>query len=132
MTENGFGKRSSAYEYRVTNRGGQGIWNIDPSDRNGDVVASFRVESDSQLVMVTDGGTLIRIPVEGIRIAGRKTQVVRLLTTAEDEHVVSVTGMIDDDEAAEDAAESSLADGEAVTPEGAEDAVQQQEEPGDG
>tara|TARA_R110000787_G_scaffold86057_9_gene183317 strand:- start:9883 stop:12699 length:2817 start_codon:yes stop_codon:yes gene_type:complete len=132
VTENGFGKRSSAYEYRVTNRGGQGIWNIDPSDRNGDVVASFRVESDSQLVMVTDGGTLIRIPVEGIRIAGRKTQGVRLLTTAEDEHVVSVTGMIDDDEAAEDAAESTLADGETVTPEGAEDAAQQQEEPGDG
>ncbi|MEQ9325757.1 MAG: DNA gyrase subunit A [Rhodospirillales bacterium] len=105
VTENGFGKRSSAYEYRITNRGGQGIWNIDPSDRNGDIVASFTVENDHQLVMVTDAGTLIRIPVHGIRIAGRKTQGVRLLNTAEDETVVSVTGLQDSMAEEEDGAE---------------------------
>jgi DNA gyrase subunit A len=122
VTENGFGKRSSAYEYRVTNRGGQGIWNIDPSDRNGDVVASFRIEADHQLVMVTNAGTLIRIPVDGIRIAGRKTQGVRLINTAEDEQVVSVTGLQDsveegeEDDLSEDGDAATAAEGE--VPEG--------------
>ena len=91
VTENGFGKRSSAYEYRIANRGGQGIANIDVSTRNGQVVASFPVRNTDQIMMVTDGGQLIRIPVEDIRIAGRTTQGVTLFKTAEGEHVVSVT-----------------------------------------
>jgi DNA gyrase subunit A len=91
VTENGYGKRSSAYEYRLANRGGQGIANIDVSARNGSVVASFPVRDADQIMMVSDGGQLIRIPVGDIRIAGRSTQGVILFKTAEGEHVVSVT-----------------------------------------
>ena len=90
VTENGFGKRTSAYEYRITNRGGQGIANIETSLRNGPVVASFPVENNNQIMLVTDGGTMIRCPVDGIRIAGRRTQGVKLFDTAEGERVVSV------------------------------------------
>ena len=90
VTENGYGKRTSAYEYRVTNRGGQGIINILTSKRNGPVVAAFPVADDDQLMLVTDRGQVIRIPVDGIRIAGRNTQGVTLFDVAEDEHVVSV------------------------------------------
>jgi DNA gyrase subunit A len=90
VTENGYGKRTSAYEYRVTNRGGQGIINIETSRRNGPVVAAFPVADDDQLMLVTDRGQVIRIPVDGIRIAGRNTQGVTLFDVAEDEHVVSV------------------------------------------
>jgi DNA gyrase subunit A len=90
VTENGYGKRTSAYEYRVTNRGGQGIINIETSKRNGPVVAAFPVADDDQLMLVTDRGQVIRIPVDGIRIAGRNTQGVTLFDVAEDEHVVSL------------------------------------------
>lgn len=89
VTANGFGKRTSAYEYRVTGRGGQGIANIEMSGRNGHVVASFPIAAEDQIMLVTDGGKLIRMPVHDIRIAGRKTQGVVLLRTAEEEHVVS-------------------------------------------
>ncbi len=97
ITENGFGKRTSAYEYRIAGRGGQGITNIETNKRNGNVVASFPVEQSDQLVMVSDGGQLIRTTVVDIRIAGRNTQGVTLFKTAEDEHVVSVTRLSDDD-----------------------------------
>ena len=90
VTVNGYGKRSSAYEYRVTNRGGQGIINIETSKRNGPVVAAFPVADEDQLMLVTDGGQMIRIPVDDIRIASRNTQGVTLFDVAEDEHVVSV------------------------------------------
>ncbi|GBD44267.1 DNA gyrase subunit A [bacterium HR40] len=89
VTANGFGKRSSAYEYRITSRGGQGIINVDTSERNGRVAATFPVEDDDHLVLVTDRGKLIRIPVAEIRIAGRKTQGVRLFDIEPDEHIVS-------------------------------------------
>ncbi|MDH3661699.1 MAG: DNA gyrase subunit A [Alphaproteobacteria bacterium] len=103
VTVNGYGKRSSAYEYRVTNRGGQGIINIETSQRNGDVVAAFPVTEHDQIMLVTDQGKVIRIPVDGIRIAGRNTQGVTLFNTDKDEHVVSVARLegaadIDDDE----------------------------------
>ena len=91
VTANGYGKRSSAYEYRTTARGGQGIVGIVTSARNGPVVASFPVEEDDQVMLVTDRGQLIRCPVADIRIAGRNTQGVILFKTAEDERVVSVT-----------------------------------------
>jgi DNA gyrase subunit A len=91
VTENGYGKRSSAYEYRITGRGGQGIANIETSERNGQVVDSFPVADTDHLLIVTDGGTLIRLLVSEIRIAGRKTQGVTLIKTAEGEKVVSVT-----------------------------------------
>ena len=95
---NGFGKRSSAYEYRVAGRGGQGIANIEVNERNGDVVASFPVADNDQIMLVTDKGQLIRCPVEDIRIAGRSTQGVIVFDTAEDEHVVSVEHIGDDGE----------------------------------
>ena len=91
VTENGFGKRSSSYEYRKTRRGGQGILNIETSERNGGVVASFPVLEEEEVMLVTNKGKLIRLPVNGIRIAGRVTQGVTLLNTEKSERVVSVT-----------------------------------------
>jgi DNA gyrase subunit A len=89
VTANGFGKRSSAYEYRRTNRGGQGITNIEMSDRNGPVVASFPARNGEQIILVTDQAKLIRTTVGDIRIIGRNTQGVRLFHVADDEHVVA-------------------------------------------
>ena len=91
VTTTGYGKRTSSYEYRVTGRGGQGIANMEMSARNKEVASSFPIEDDNQIMMVTDGGKLIRMPVEDIRIAGRKTQGVILFRTADNERVVSVT-----------------------------------------
>ncbi|HXH52648.1 MAG TPA: DNA gyrase subunit A [Sphingomicrobium sp.] len=90
ITENGYGKRSSTYEYRRTNRGGQGIANIDTSERNGRVVASFPARQGEQLMLVTDQGKMIRTTVGDIRIMGRNTQGVTIFRVAENEHVVSV------------------------------------------
>jgi DNA gyrase subunit A len=89
VTANGYGKRSSAYEYRRTNRGGKGIVNIDTSMRNGLVVASFPVEEGEEIMLVTDQGKIIRMPVKDIRKAGRATMGVTLFKVAEEEHVVS-------------------------------------------
>lgn len=97
VTSTGYGKRTSSYEYRVTGRGGQGIANMEMSARNKEVVCSFPIEDNQQLMMVTDGGKLIRMPVADIRIAGRKTQGVILFRTADDERVVSVTRLTADD-----------------------------------
>ena len=97
VTITGYGKRSSSYEYRVTGRGGQGIANMEMSARNKEVISSFPIGNDNQIMMVTDGGKLIRMPVEDIRVAGRKTQGVILFRTAEDERVVSVTWLDADD-----------------------------------
>ena len=94
VTEDGFGKRASAYEYRITGRGGKGIDNMDLRRENGTtstVVASFPVIDTDQMVMVSDGGKIIRIPVGGVRRAGRKTRGVTVFKTAADEHVVSVS-----------------------------------------
>ena len=97
VTVTGYGKRSSSYEYRVTGRGGSGIANIELSPRNKEVVSSFPITEDKDIMMVTDGGKLIRMPVDDIRVAGRKTQGVILFRTAEDEKVVSVTKLDADD-----------------------------------
>lgn len=105
VTTTGYGKRSSSYEYRVTGRGGQGIANMEMSARNKEIASSFPIEDDNQIMMVTDGGKLIRMPVADIRIAGRKTQGVILFRTAENESVVSVTKLeadAGDDEELED------------------------------
>jgi DNA gyrase subunit A len=98
VTENGYGKRSSAYEYRRTNRGGQGITNIDTSERNGCVVASFPAHQGEQLMLVTDQGKVIRTTVGDIRIAGRNTMGVTIFRVAEGEHVVSVAKIDESDE----------------------------------
>ena len=90
ISSNGYGKRSSSYEYRITGRGGKGIVAMAVNDRNGPLVASFPVENDDQIMLVTDGGQLIRCPVHGIRKAGRSTQGVIVIDVADDEHVVSV------------------------------------------
>lgn len=95
VTENGYGKRTSAYEYRITGRGGQGLANIDLTDKNGPVVASFPVEPEDEIMLVSDGGTLIRMPVDDIRTAGRKTQGVIVLRTADGERVVSAARLRD-------------------------------------
>ena len=97
VTETGYGKRTSAHEYRITRRGGQGIWNFEPSERNGRVAATFPVADGDQIMLVTDGGQLIRCPVADIRIAGRKTQGVTLFRIGEDERVVSVAWLAEDD-----------------------------------
>ena len=98
ITENGYGKRSSAYEYRRTNRGGQGITNIDTSPRNGCVVASFPAKQGEALMLVTDQGKMIRTTVGDIRIAGRNTMGVTIFRVAEGEHVVSVAKIDESDE----------------------------------
>ncbi len=90
LSENGYGKRTSSFEYRVTGRGGKGIVAMAVNARNGELVASFPVDGGDEIMLVTDGGQLIRVPVEGIRIAGRATQGVIVFDTAEQERVVSV------------------------------------------
>ena len=109
VTANGYGKRSSAYEYRRTNRGGQGIVNIDTSERNGPVVASFPARNGEQIMLVTDQAKMIRTMVGDIRIMGRNTQGVTLFSVAEGEHVVSAA-RIDEDEEPENEAEAKVAD----------------------
>ncbi|MEJ7775821.1 MAG: DNA gyrase subunit A [Sphingomicrobium sp.] len=98
VTLNGYGKRSSTYEYRRTNRGGQGIINIVTSERNGGVVASFPVKPGEQLLLVTDQGKMIRTTVADIRIAGRNTQGVTIFNVAGNEKVVSVAKIDESDE----------------------------------
>jgi DNA gyrase subunit A len=98
VTENGYGKRSSAYEYRRTNRGGQGITNIDTSERNGCVVASFPAHQGEALILVTDQGKMIRTTVGDIRVMGRNTQGVTIFRVADNEHVVSVAKIDESDE----------------------------------
>lgn len=89
ITEKGFGKRSSAYEYRLSGRGGQGIANMEITDKTGLVVASFPVQEMDHLMLVTDGGQLIRSHVNQIRVVGRKTQGVTLFRVSTGEKVVS-------------------------------------------
>ena len=89
-SENGYGKRTSSFEYRLTGRGGKGIVAMAVNARNGKLVASFPVEHGDEIMLVTDGGQLIRCPVDGIRVAGRGTQGVIVFNTADAERVVSV------------------------------------------
>ena len=98
VTAIGFGKRSSAYEYRVAGRGGQGIANIDLGRGENAVVASFPVEDGDELVLVTDAGQLIRTRVDEVRVAGRSTRGVTLFRVGGDERVVSVTRLSEDEE----------------------------------
>ena len=103
---NGYGKLSSAYEYRRTGRGGQGITNIDNIARNGDVVASFPATKGHQLMLVTDQAKLIRMSLASLRVIGRGSAGLRLFNVAADEHVVSAARI----EETEDEAEANLAD----------------------
>ena len=121
----GFGKRTSAYEYRIAGRGGQGIANIDLARPKGSeparVVATFPVEPEDQIMLVTDAGQLIRSPVHDVRIASRSTRGVRLFRVAEDEHVVSVARVADlengdESEADEDGQEAAAEETEDRAP----------------
>ncbi len=98
VSERGFGKRSSTYEYRISGRGGKGIVAMVVNDRNGPLVASFPVAQSDQIMLVTDGGQLIRCPVGDVRIAGRNTQGVRIFKTDAQEKVVSVEHIPEGDE----------------------------------
>ncbi len=95
LSRNGYGKRSSAYEYRITGRGGKGIVAMAVNERNGKLVAAFPVEDSDQIMLVTDGGQLIRCPVTGIGVKGRGTQGVIVFDTHESETVVSVERISD-------------------------------------
>ena len=104
---NGYGKMSSAYEYRRTGRGGQGVTNIDNIKRNGPVVASFTATKEDQLMLVTDQAKLIRISLASLRVIGRGSAGVRLFDVAENEHIVSAV-RIDEEEAPENEAEEAI------------------------
>lgn len=114
LTAAGYGKRSSAYEYRITSRGTQGVTNIktDEGKRAADVVASMPVPAGSHIMLVTDGGQLIRMRTDDIRIAGRSTMGVILFRLGKDEKVVSATCITDigDDETAEETADETTTD----------------------
>jgi DNA gyrase subunit A len=113
VSTEGFGKRTSAYEYRRTGRGGQGLIAHDLSKKGGRLVASFPVEDSDEILLVTDQGQLIRVPVGDIRIGGRNTSGVTIFRTAEDEHVVGVERLEGDgagDDGDEDPGDDALAD----------------------
>ncbi len=100
VSDRGFGKRSSAYEYRNTNRGGQGIVNMKLTEKNGSIVATFPIKNDQEVMMVSDGGQIIRMPVHDVRVTGRGSQGVILFRVGVEEHIVSVVAL-DRDESGE-------------------------------
>ena len=102
ISEKGFGKRTSSYEYRTTGRGGKGIVAMSITEKNGPIVASFPIEESDQIMLVTDGGQLIRCPVDGIRIAGRSTQGVIVFSTSDGEKVASVERLTEDSQDGQD------------------------------
>lgn len=113
VSERGYGKRTSSFSYRTTGRGGKGITAMAVNDRNGRLVASFPVDESDQIMLVTDGGQLIRCPVDGIRIAGRATQGVIVFNTGESS-VVSVERVSEEDDGeGGEAGEAGEAAGEA-------------------
>ena len=104
-TQNGYGKRTQLSEYPTKSRNTKGVISIKVSERNGKVVAATQVEETDQIMLITDAGTLVRTRVSEVSIVGRNTQGVRLIRTAEDEHVVSlerVCDVDDEDEGTED------------------------------
>ena len=102
VSEKGFGKRTSSFEYRTTGRGGKGIVAMSITEKNGKLVASFPIEESDQIMLVTDGGQLIRCPVDGIRIAGRSTQGVIVFSTGDGEKVASVERLSEESEQGEE------------------------------
>ena len=119
ISENGYGKRTSSHEYRITGRGGKGIVAMAVNKRNGNLVASFPVEDDDQIMLISDGGQTIRLPVGGdkpIRIVGRSSQGVIVFDTAEDEKVVSVERISEPEAEEDDLPPEASADGAPETP----------------
>ena len=91
ITINGYGKRTSGYEYRVTNRNSQGVLNIDTHRRNGSVISSFSVEDNDHIMLMTDMGTVIRTEVKSIRVTSRNAKGVKIIHLKKGEKVVSVS-----------------------------------------
>ena len=91
LTTNGYGKRSSAYEYRISNRGGKGITGILTSEKNGEVIDCFVVNDNDQIILVTDKGQIIRVNINQIRIAGRSTRGVNVFKIPDSDSIVSVS-----------------------------------------
>jgi len=118
VSENGYGKRTSAYEYRITNRGGSGVVNMNISEKIGNVVASLPVSQKNELMLITNSGKLIRCKLDAVRTTGRSTAGVILFKTETNERVVSVALIADDNDAessddeAGDIAEESIIPGE--------------------
>ncbi len=111
VSNKGFGKRTSAYEYRVSNRGGMGVANMSLTKKNGgEVVATFPVTDSHQIMLVTDGGQLIRTPVENVRTTGRAAQGVTIFKVGADENVVSVAWLVQDEEESENEELSDIAE----------------------
>jgi len=106
ISEKGFGKRSSSYDYRTSGRGGKGIIAMTVTPRNGKLIASLPVEDQDQIMLVTDAGQLIRCPVDDVRVAGRATQGVTIFRTTADERVVSVE-RVDESSDGDDASDDS-------------------------
>ncbi len=102
VCENGYGKRTDLDEYRDTSRGGKGIITIKTNDRNGSVVNVMQVTNDNDLMVITDNGKILRVPVSGFSVIGRNTQGVRLITTEENEKVVAVARLAEKEEDEED------------------------------
>ena len=101
-TEFGFGKRTHLAEYRVQGRGGQGIISIQTSKRNGSVVGAVQVVDENQIMMISDGGTLVRTPVKEVSIVGRNTQGVKLINLTKKEKLVGLERVLDVEEDDED------------------------------
>jgi DNA gyrase subunit A len=110
VTQNGYGKRTPLEDYRVQNRGGQGIINIRTSDRNGKVVGVVQVVEADDTMLITDGGKVLRCPAGGISSMGRATQGVRVMNLAEDENLVAISRLADSDDGVGDADDSAAAD----------------------
>jgi DNA gyrase subunit A len=126
LTDQGFGKRSSSYDFRVSGRGGKGLKATDMSKLKeiGALVAAFPIEDSDQIMLVSNAGQLIRVPVDNIRIASRASKGVRVFRTADDEAVVSVERISEpeeDDEADPSAGGEGNADSAAEGPPPGED-----------
>jgi DNA gyrase subunit A len=122
VSEKGMGKRTNASEYRTIGRGGQGVVNMKLSDKTGDIVATFPVTDDHQVMLISDLGQMIRMPVKDVRTIGRATQGVTLFKVAKDEKVVSVAWLVEEDD------EEDVIDGEEVAAGESEQAIEEIQE----
>jgi DNA gyrase subunit A len=102
VTENGYGKRSPAEDYRIQRRGGKGVFAIKPSERNGNIVGSMIVEDDQEVILIADSGKMIRMGLDNVRVIGRTTQGVTLINLEQDERVVAMDILAQDDDSEEE------------------------------
>ena len=116
MTENGYGKRTKLSEYNVQGRGGQGVISIQTNERNGDAVGAVLVEDSDEVMLITNGGTLVRTKVAEVSVIGRNTQGVKVIGVSKGEHLISVEKV----DESEDEDEAAVIDGEPPI-EGSED-----------